>query len=64
MATTTRLSFTQLMDLPEAEGIFHELDEGEPLTEASPTLRNNLIRQVIARAMREFIEGANRGLVV
>jgi len=64
MAPTTRLSFTQFMDLPESEGIVYELDEGELLTEASPTLRHCLTRQRIARAMREFIEARELGLVV
>jgi len=64
MATTTRLSFTQFMDLPESEGIVYELDEGELLMEASPTLRHNLIRQRIAMAMTEFIEARELGLVV
>ncbi|MBV9075288.1 MAG: Uma2 family endonuclease [Acidobacteria bacterium] len=64
MATTTRLSFAEFRDLAEAEGIVYELDEGELLMEASPTLRHNLVRQRIATKLTEFVEARSLGLVV
>lgn len=64
MAATTRLSFAEFVTLPESEGIHYELDEGELLMEASPTLRHNLVRQRIATRLREFAEAHELGLVV
>lgn len=64
MATSTRLSFAEFINLPEAEGVVYELDEGELLMEASPTLRHNLVREQIAAALREFVRTRGLGLVV
>ena len=64
MATTTRLSVDEFANLPESEGVVYELDEGELLMEASPTLRHNLVRQRIATRLREFIEARELGLLV
>ena len=64
MATSTRLSFAEFMELPESEGVVYELDEGELLMEASPTLRHNLVREQIAIALREFVLARGLGLVV
>ena len=64
MATTTRLSFAEFIELPESEGVVYELDEGELLMEASPTLRHNIVRQRVATLMREFVEARELGLVV
>ena len=64
MATTTRLSLAEFINLPEAEGVVYELDEGELLTEASLALRHNLVRQRIAMRLTDFVEERELGLVV
>lgn len=64
MATTTRLSFSEFIELPEAEGVVYELDEGELLMEASPNLRHNLVRDHIATALKEYVGARGLGLVV
>ena len=64
MATSSRLSFAKFIDLPESEGVVYELDQGELLREASPTLRHNLVRQQIAVKLIEFVKARELGLVV
>ena len=64
MATSTRLSFAEFINLPEAEGVVYELDEGELLMEASPTARHNLVRYRIANRLTEFVEAKKFGLVI
>ena len=64
MATTSRLSFREFMELPESEGVVYELDEGELLMEASPTLRHNLVRYRIAERLTQFVQTRQLGLVV
>ena len=64
MATTTRISFAEFLDLPEREGVVYELDEGELLMEASPTLRHNRVRYRIAKLLTDFVEERDLGVVV
>jgi Uma2 family endonuclease len=64
MASSIRISLTEFLELPEAEGVHYELDEGELLREASPTLRHNLVRQRLAMRLAQFVEARELGLVV
>ena len=64
MATTTRLSFDDYVNLPANKNGIYELDEGELLMEPSPALRHNLIRQRIAMRMMEFVDERGLGLVI
>jgi Uma2 family endonuclease len=50
------MTFEEFLKLPEREGPIYELDEGELLTEASPTYGHNLIRKRIARRLDQFVE--------
>jgi Uma2 family endonuclease len=64
MSTTTRLTFEEFEKLPEQEGIHYELDEGELLTEASPTYFHNVVRYRIAQRLGEFVEAHQLGHVI
>lgn len=64
MSTTTKLTFEDYQKLPEQEGISYELDEGELLTEPSPALRHNLIRQRIAMQLMHSVRDHHLGIVV
>ncbi|HEV3039246.1 MAG TPA: Uma2 family endonuclease [Candidatus Angelobacter sp.] len=55
MGTTTKLTFEEFVQLPEEPGKRFELDEGELIVEASPTLRHNAIRDRIARTLKDFV---------
>lgn len=45
---STRLTYDEFLNLPEQEGTHYELDEGELVTEPSPTFLHNRIRDRIA----------------
>jgi len=55
MSATTKLSFEEFLRLPEEPGKHYELDEGELIVEPSPTFRHNLIRDRIARHLKDFV---------
>src|SRR5260370_21054559 len=56
MGITTRISFQELENLPEQEGVRYELDEGELLMGPSPTFRHNRIRARIAKRLSQFVQ--------
>lgn len=59
MSTTTKVTFEEFLQLPNEPGRRYELDRGELIVEPSPTFRHNMIRDRIARVLREFVV-ANR----
>jgi Uma2 family endonuclease len=63
MSSTTRLTFQQFVELPEEPGKRFELDRGELIVEPSPTFRHNVIRDRIARHLREFVMTHSLGAV-
>ena len=63
MGSTTKLSFEEFLHLPEEPGKRFELDEGELIVEASPTFRHNVIRDRIARILRDFVVAHRLGAV-
>ena len=63
MSSTTRLTFQQFVELPEEPGKRFELDRGELIVEPSPTFRHNVIRDRIARHLREFVVTHSLGAV-
>lgn len=64
MATATRITFDDYLNLPSQEGTTYELDEGELLMEPSPALRHNVIRQRIAARLTDFVRSHHLGIVV
>lgn len=55
MGSTTKLSFEEFLQIPEEPGNRFELDEGELIVEVSPTFRHNVIRDRIARFLKDFV---------
>lgn len=55
MSSTARLSFEEFLQLPDEPGKRYELDRGELIVEPSPTFWHNLIRDRIARHLRDFV---------
>jgi Uma2 family endonuclease len=63
MGATTKLTFEEFLQLPEEPGKRFELDEGDLIVEASPTFRHNVIRDRIARHLKDFIAAHRLGNV-
>jgi len=66
MGTTTKLSleeFQKLQDTAE-ETVRYELDEGELIVTPSPTSRHNIVRYRLRRALTDFVQLNNLGLVL
>lgn len=63
MATKTLLTIEQFDQLPDAEGILYELNEGERVTKTSPMPRHNVVRDNIAAALRDFVHPRKLGRV-
>jgi Uma2 family endonuclease len=63
--TTTKLSFEEFHKLQAAdeENIRYELDEGELIVTPSPTHRHNLIVFRLRRALADFVEKHQLGIV-
>lgn len=63
MGSTTKLSFEEFLQIPEEPGKRFELDEGELIVEASPAFRHNVIRDRIARFLKDFVLAHRLGAV-
>lgn len=63
--TTTRLTFEEFQKLQDAaeERVRYELDEGELIVTPSPTHRHNLIAFRLRRALADFVEKHELGIV-
>jgi len=64
MSAATRLTFQDFEKLPEQEGTRYELDQGELVTEASPTFLHNLIRDRIANRLSQFVKDHRLGVII
>jgi Uma2 family endonuclease len=63
MGTTTKLTVEEFLQLPEEPGKRFEFDEGDLIVEASPTFRHNVIRDRIARYLKDFVVAHRLGNV-
>ena len=63
MATSTKLTFEEFLQLPEEPGKRFELNRGELIVEPSPTYRHNRIRYRIARHLDDFVQQHQLGSV-
>jgi Uma2 family endonuclease len=63
MGATTKLTFEEFLQLPEEPGKRFELDRGELIVEPSPTFRHNVIRERIARHLKDFVAANRLGAV-
>jgi len=63
MATTTRMTFEQFLQLPE-DDMNYELNEGELLVTPSPTPYHNIARLRLAQALNLFVSDHRLGLVL
>jgi len=63
MGATTKLTFEEFLQLPEAPGNRFELDGGELIVEPSPTFRHNRICDRISRHLGEFVSAHRLGAV-
>jgi Uma2 family endonuclease len=61
--STNKLTFEQFLQLPEEPGKHYELNQGELVMEASPTLKHNVIRGRIAALLDNFVKSHGLGLV-
>jgi len=64
MSTVTRITFQEFEQLPEQEGVHHELDEGELVMEPSPTFFHNRVRDRIANRLSEFVKAHRLGTII
>jgi len=66
MGTTTKLSFEEFRMLQEnaAEELRYELDEGDLILTPSPTPRHNIVRYRLRRALTDFVQANDLGLVL
>jgi Uma2 family endonuclease len=66
MGATTKLSFEEFLTLQQtaAEELRYELDEGELILTPSPTPRHNIVRYRLRRALTDFIQASDLGLVL
>jgi Uma2 family endonuclease len=60
---THRLSFDEFLNLPEEPGKHYELNQGELVVEASPTLKHNVIRSRIAALLDKLVKAHGLGLI-
>ena len=63
MATTTKLTWEEFLQLPEEPGKRFELDRGELIVEPSPTFRHNAICVRILRHLQDFVDAHQLGHV-
>lgn len=66
MGATTKLSLDEFQKLQEAaaDAVRYELDEGELIVTPSPTSRHNIVRYRLRRALTDFVQMNNLGLVL
>src|SRR5258708_15689238 len=66
MGATTKLSFEEFRTLQEAaaDDLRYELDEGELILTPSPTPRHNIVRYRLRRALTDFVQANDLGLVL
>jgi Uma2 family endonuclease len=66
MGTTTKLTFEEYTRLQETaeEHLRYELDEGELVLTPSPTPYHNIVRYRLRRALTDFVEAKEMGLVI
>ncbi len=66
MGAATKLSFEEFRALQEtaAEDLRYELDEGELILTPSPTPRHNIVRYRLRRALTDFVQANDLGLVL
>ncbi|HEV2962769.1 MAG TPA: Uma2 family endonuclease [Candidatus Angelobacter sp.] len=66
MGTTTKLSLEEFQKLQDAaeDTVRYELDEGELIVTPSPTSRHNIVRYRLRRALTDFVQLNNLGLVL
>lgn len=66
MGATTKLSFEEFRKLQNtaAEDLRYELDEGELILTPSRTPRHNIVRYRLRRALTDFVQAKDLGLVL
>lgn len=63
MSATHKSSFEEFLKLPDEPGKCYELSQGELVMTPSPTLRHNLVRDRVARRLKEFVYEHRLGVI-